>query len=182
VLLLTTASAKDWCLQHRFVIEERNRRFSVGFGESDSRRFRVRIPASGRRSVGLAYVLLMSEVRDDREDAFAGGLIWLTDWDIGSETFEQVGMALLQGLRGGELTSRNILGQSAHLFGKSELPLANALLTLPLVFLWDAWFLPAGGNWLARISNDGYVEMQAETEECLTRLEERFIQGGWVGT
>jgi hypothetical protein len=173
---LTREEAVRWCAERG--VEARLERFATLGLAGSVESIWIRVPPEDRRSVALACVLLMSEVEDDLEESFAGGLLWLTDWDIWSEITERVGLLLLAGLRGGADPRES----PAELFEAARLPAAQAALTLPLLFQWDAWFVPSVPRWAAAVSHHGHVDVVADSDARLAALFERFQQGGWEPT
>jgi hypothetical protein len=86
---------------------------------------------------GPGTTLLFSDVNDGLSIDFRGGLIWLVDWNIWSETTEAVGLAVLEAAR----ISANappVDAAPAQLFDPGEMLGAQIALGLPLLFGWDA--------------------------------------------
>jgi hypothetical protein len=177
--LFTNEEAAAWCRDRGFQVEGRPRISSVQLSKRTGHTLRLKIPTQGRQTISMAYVVLMSELEEDVEEYFAGGLLWFRDWNIGSETYERVGLSLLQGLRGAGRAD-DLGTKPALVLGPSEFAVANAAVTLPLLFQWDAWYFPQSGGWMATISHDGYAEVEAETRDLMARLSERFARGGWL--
>jgi hypothetical protein len=113
----------------------------------------------------------------DEENAFGGALVWLTDWDIWSETIERVGLELLRGVRNSDNAVRET---PAHLFEPSEQVGTHVLLSLIMLFQWDAFLIPPVGRTIVRASHDGYVEISANSPEDMTFLKAWFEDGQWA--
>lgn len=174
--ILAAKAARSWCETRNIVVNNDvipSERVSLTV---DAFRLRVKIPRESLRSIALCYVLLMTGLMDDDEANFEGGLIWLMDWDIGSETTERVGLSILRAVRKG---NSSFLEQPAQLFNESEFVDANAMLSLPTLFQWDAFFIPASGATVAFISHEGHIEVTCRAQLEYKRLTSRFCKGVW---
>ncbi|CAA9324925.1 MAG: hypothetical protein AVDCRST_MAG68-2031 [uncultured Gemmatimonadetes bacterium] len=56
---------------------------------------------------------------------------------------------------------------------------AHSLLTLPLLFQWDAYLVPISASFVVFISHDGYIDVFAESSDEYNRLRDYFQTGGW---
>src|ERR1700682_4939978 len=115
--LLTAKVARGWCEARNVVVNDDAipcRRLLL---RDDALQVRVNVPKEALRSVALAYVVVMTGLVDDDEGRFEGGLLWLVDWDIGSETTERVGLRFLRAVRGG---ISEFLEKPAQLFTAAE--------------------------------------------------------------
>jgi hypothetical protein len=174
--LLTAKAARSWCEARNVVVSDgaiASRLLSLSEGAFQ---LRVKVPHEALRSVALAYVLVMTGLVDDDEQNFEGGLLWLADWDIGSETTERVGLRILRGVRDG---NAEFLDKPAQLFNDAEFVDANTSLSLPALFQWDAFFVPASGATLVFVSHEGYVQITCRGQLEYKRLASRFRHGNW---
>lgn len=141
--------------------------------------FRLEVPEETFRTVSLAYVILMSDVPTDDEPDFAGGSLWLRDWDIWGGGAGRVGCDLLRSIREASGIDGAVKESPVLILGPGEIALAHSALTLALLFQWDAFYLPESAHFFAFASHDGYVDLVASRPSVLQRLYERFSRGGW---
>ena len=159
--LITQDGALGWCEAHGLGFRSDFQTATPLRLAGQAQAIRVSIEGSPTDVIGMAYVLLMTGVPDDNEEFFEGALIWLRDWDIWSRGAEQVGHLLAYGIRGSGTPS--IAHSPGHIFGSGEFVAARAVLTLPMLFQWDAIFAPANGRFLAILSHHGYVDLSSFT-------------------
>lgn len=138
----------------------------------------VEIPAPNttQRLLALGYVLLASA--GGGEEDFLGGLLWLNEWDIWSESFERVGWRIAQRLKGVE-EAPSLGDAPAHLFTSHEFIDAQALLLLPMLFQWDAHFVPSSGEFFVYTSHEDRLLVVASNQVVCDRLFARFEEGDW---
>jgi hypothetical protein len=133
-------------------------------------------PTTTQRLLALGYVLLASAGEGEAE--FPGGLLWLNEWDIWSESFERVGWRIAQRLRGIAKVP-SLRDAPAHLFGPDEFIDAQALLLLPMLFQWDAHFVPSSGEFFVYASHEERLLVVASNRVVCDRLFARFEEGDW---
>jgi hypothetical protein len=174
--LLTAKAAQRWCEARNVVVGDDaipSRLLSLG---ESTFQLDVKVPHEALRSVALAYVLVMTGLVDDDAQNFEGGLVWLADWDMGSETTDRVGLRLLRAVRDGDA---ELLDKPAQLFNGAEFVDANTTLSLLALFQWDAFFIPASGSTLVFVSHEGYVQLTCRGQLEYERLTSRFRHGNW---
>lgn len=178
--VLTEEQAQQWCEARGLDVIVSSGRASVRYRTGSAR---IRLPSKGTcvESVQLATALLMTGVADDAEENFAGVLLWFQDWDIWSETTERVGWRIVQALRGGP-RSPSIASAPGQLFEPGDFVDAQAMVAQPLIFQWDAYLIPASGDFVARLSHDEGIEITARTSAQAEELFHRFMRGGWNPT
>jgi hypothetical protein len=180
--LLSDDEASTWCAARRLRVGGPRLSTRVSFAEQEPLRLRMSISGSPVDVLRLAYVLAMTGVPEDDERRFEGGLLWLQDWDIWSETTERVGHLLLRGLRPAGEQNTNLRLRPAELFEHGEFALTHATLAIPMMFQWDAHFIPASGEWLAFISHHGHIDLEVSTENAHEGMVGRFQHGGFNPT
>jgi len=175
MLPMRFADALTWCTTRNIVFTDQ-RRTRLAFESGHPLAIAVRVPEPALRILALGYVLLTSD--DEDEEAFSGGLLWVNAWDIWSESFERVGWRITEGLRGADnpLSLRDAPGQ---LFGSGEFVDAQALLLQPMLFQWDAHYIPSSGGFFAHVSHHGDLAIVARDRELGDRLFARFEEGEW---
>lgn len=170
--------AAHWCEMHGFQIGGGLPSARVSPTSGQAPRFRLTVPNRATDLVGLAYVILMSDTHAS-DDAFGGGILWLSRWEIGSEDIDRVGYSLL-----GSLTSQRDQAPTGdiapgYLFDSADFADAHAAVSVPLLFQWDAHYIPAGGEFVVFMSNDGYLEILSRDAGSHERMVTRFRQAGW---
>ena len=174
--LLTAEAAESWCeARHVFLRSDAIPSAQLAL-RGEMLQLRVTVPCEVLPCVALAYVVVMTGLVDDNEANFEGGLLWLVDWDFGSETTDRVGLKLLRSIRD---TTTELLEKPGHLFGASDFVEANTIVSLPGLFQWDAFFIPESGSPLVFISHEGYVVLSCREQLEYKRLAARFGHGNW---
>lgn len=176
--LVSDTSAVEWCLERRLAADGALPATRISFMDGSEHRMRIPVRGSPVEIVAMAYVLLMSGVPDDDERNFAGGLLWLQDWDIGSETTERVGLMWLRGSRCSAEPDCAIKDCPAELFEQTEFPAAQAALALPLMFQWDAYLIPVSGGYLVYCSHHGHVDIVTRDRVDHQAMLQRFGEAG----
>lgn len=175
--LLSAQEAEGWCGAKGIGTTGALPADRLSFRSGPGQRIRIKVPGPASEVLSLAYVLAMTGVPEDEEEHFPGALVWFQDWDIWSESTEQVGHVLLAGLRSGSKASAEVRARPGHLLGPRELVEAQALISLPLLFQWDAYFVPASGTYFAFASHHGNVDLVSEDQATGTDLLGRFRRG-----
>mgnify|MGYP001311035624 CR=1 FL=1 len=178
IQLLTGEAAAAWCRARGLVVGGLLPSNRLSFGLEPRLGFRTPLTESAISLMSLAYVLLMSLVPDDDERRFPGGMLWLQEWDIWSETTERVGHLIARSLRGEEGSIESLQDRPAQLFGVSQITEAHAAFAIPLLFQWDAHFVPTTGTYCCFTSHDGHLDVYARDAEMLDCLVTRFEVGG----
>ena len=172
MLLIDSAAATEWCtLRGLAVRTDWMQRLSFPGGYPVGIRLQTPVAATAR--VALTEVLLTSDLLVE-SGARCGCLVWLQDWDIWSESVERVGRQLLAGLRGGSALNEEVRSAPAHALDADEFAAAQALIAIPLLFEWDAYWVPENARHLAWITHDGRVEVRFRTQEDFRQELSRF--------
>lgn len=172
---VNAGQAADWCRARGIVFSDRHLR-RLGYDEGHPLAISIEAPTNTQRLLALGYVILATASDDER--SFEGGLLWLNDWDIWSESFERVGHWLAKSLRVG-CHHGAIADAPGHLFDPGEFIQAQALLLLPMVFQWDAHFIPANGQFLVRLGHHGELHLISRDRVIADQLFSRFEEGEW---
>ncbi|MDH4043567.1 MAG: hypothetical protein OEW17_09505 [Gemmatimonadota bacterium] len=151
----------------------------IDFPGGAGHRLRVLVAGSATEVIGLCYALMMTAVPDDEEEKFRGGLVWLQDWDIWSATTERVGHLLLTAVRGPTPEAANVRARPANLFEPEEFVQAHTILSLALLFQWDAHYVPLVGGFYAFLSHHGHIEVVTPHRKAHDSLLARFERGGY---
>ena len=143
---------------------------------STAHRMRLQIPDDALSAVALAYMLALTDVVEYGEEQFAGALLWLQRWEIWSASIDRAGYVLLEGIRSVSGQSVPLGSAPGHLFQQGEFSRAHACLALPMVFQWDAHYIPVSGEFFVFVSHEGYLELTTQNErlhrDTLGRLQQ----------
>ena len=176
--LLSLPDAADMLLKGGPVaVDHRGHRLALTTARDT--RIRLDVPSDYSRVISLAYVVAMSDVPSDDELDFTGASIWIVDWNIWGEASDRVGCVLLDAVRLSAETARPIAEAPVILLGADELGRAHSLLTLSLIFQWDAYYVPGSNKFAVFASHDGYLEILPPDSLVERRLFDRFTRGGW---
>ena len=170
--LLTERQAMEWCVERGFRVGD-GPPDRAGFEGVHASRFRIRVPEEATAAIALSYMVLLTEVADYEESNFEGAMVWLRRWQVWSESIDRVGYKLLDGVTGSGTEDGWLNDTPAFVFTGNELVPAHACLSVPMLFQWDAYFLPMGAGFLVFVSHHGYLHIAAR-EEARAPLLERF--------
>ncbi len=172
--LMSDAQAVSWCDDHGLMTDGAVASSRIRFRHSPSTRIRIQLPSDAAATVGLAYTLMMTSVGEYEERNFAGALIWLQRWEIWSEQIDRAGYVLLDGIRAASGRSIEMGSAPAHLFASNEFASAHACLALPMLFQWDAYLVPPGGDFLAFVSHERHIDLVTRDPQNHAALLRRF--------
>ena len=141
---LTLESAKEWCTNREVHGDLENRRIYP---------FRFSITLEEKPS----DVVLLTDylVPSWEESPFQGGLLWVTEFNIWGANSEKTGLAMLKHMRSGHRESATLSEKPAQFFGAEELYEAHAFLLLPILFGWDALWVPDSGSYVVSMGHHG---------------------------
>lgn len=126
----------------------------------------IAIPSEASKVAVLANNLLELEA----ENGYYGALIWLTNWDVGTPAIEQCGLKMLEQMRRGYGLVASIENAPGHLFRSDELVDTLAFLMLPMLFGWDAFYVPHGSNYFVYIRQNGFLFVVTEEPQVYQRV------------
>jgi len=171
VRALSEQEVLEWCTARGIEVTSSGRFLLANQGH---RTMALAVPTEPARRVALACALLLLDSESGDDSEFQGSLFCVTDSDIWSPTLDKVGQLILHSL--GPIRAGTEAADS-YLMSSDELITAQALVSIPLLFEWDAYLLPVSANFLIFISHDGPVEIstksQQQFEEIYARLETR---------
>lgn len=176
---LTPEQAQLWSSERGLKTARWGGGLQLSYREGEHRCIRLPLPKEATGVLSLAYVLLMTFLEEDAEENYEGGLLWLRSWDIWSATRERVGMWLMNQLRLGPGAPKSLADWPAIVFDSNEFIATHALLIQPMLFQWDAFYVPASAKFAAFISHDEHVDLLTVEETVASELLERFRRGGW---
>jgi hypothetical protein len=127
---------------------------------------RIDVPLETMRVVALVYSLLSVE----SETRFYGGLIWYTNWGMGTPEIEQCGLRMLEQMRRGYGAVESIENAPVQVFRSDELVDAQAFMVLPLLWGWDAYFKPHSSRYFAYARQNRSLYLVSDDEQVFNRL------------
>jgi hypothetical protein len=173
--VLTDEQAERWCSERGVVLTgELPMEVRLNFSSANAW-FRFQIPKNPTAAVGLAYVMVLTDVPDYDESNFDGALVWFRRWEIWSESIDRVGYELERGVRRGLGHDESIDLCPGLVLDRNGIVSAQTYVSLPLLFSWDAFYIPSTATFAASISHEGYVEMVC-TRDALPAMIDRFAK------
>ena len=104
------------------------------------------------------------------ENAYYGGALVLTSWDIGTPSIERSALRILEQMRRGYGVTASVENGPVQLFRSDEFADAQAFLTLPMIFGWDAYFMPHGTRYFAFIRRNNSIFLLTDEKEVFQKL------------
>jgi hypothetical protein len=109
---------------------------------------------------------------EDRD--FEGALLWFTEWGVWNERDEATGYRLVEAMHSAAGQPKSFEIAPGHLFRGDELPEAVGMLLQPMVFGWDAYYLPHWSygthQFFLHVSHDSFVSVVTRTKEFYDRV------------
>lgn len=165
--VFTLEAAKEWCIVRGVDSSLGNRQFYT-LGGSD--RFSITLEEKPSDTVLLTDYLAPSW----EETAFQGGLLWITGFDIWGANSEKTGLAMLKQMRSGHGESATLSEKPGQLFGAEELYEAHSFLLLPILFGWDALWVPDAADYVVSISHHGTATVVSRNRATHDELRSRM--------
>ncbi len=118
-----------------------------------------RIPFFARCLATIGY-----EVQD-----FAGALIWFSEWGVWNAQDEASGYRIVEAFHAAAGQPCSFEAGLGHSFRADELCETTAMLLQPIVFGWDAFFIPAwnygSDEFFVYVSHDSYATIVTRTKQ-----------------
>jgi hypothetical protein len=105
---------------------------------------------------------------------FEGALVWFTEWDVWNRLEEGIGYRIIEAMHrsNGQLNSFEV--GPGHLFRADELMEATGMLLQPMIFGWDAVYLPRWSygtdQFFLHVSHDSFVSVVTRTKEFYDKV------------
>lgn len=115
----------------------------------------LKYPETPLRVTYAARLISMLGIECD-EAQFAGSLLWMKLWTIGSPQLEKSGWRLVERMRMGFGELRPLDAASGHWFRSDEIADLAAFIVPCFVYQWDAYVVPANAGCFTLISHDGF--------------------------
>ena len=157
---ITAAEAKTWC-ETRGLKLTKNR--TLEYEAVDPFQFSIEFEnAASSRVISLAdYIVPTWE-----DVPFRGALMWIRERGIWGDASENAGAAILTQMRLGNGEEAPLDIKPGYLFGPEEVIELHSFLLMPMLFGWDAFLIPDGGDYFFFISHDGYVNVVSCTQQA----------------
>lgn len=173
---LDVAACQRWCRDRGVNIDISIPTGVVMNGSSEVARIVVTGSAPGL--VALANMLVLTGSDGEPDGSYPGGLIFFLDTGLWSETIDRVGWRLLGGLHNGYGTSAAVDFEGLEVGAGDEIG-AQSAIALALLFQWDAYYFPASGRYVFRVSHEGYIDAVAVKPDLSEHLLSRLSGGPW---
>jgi hypothetical protein len=107
---------------------------------------------------------------------FQGAMLWFTKWGIWSPRDEGIGYRIIEAMHAAAGQPGSLETSPGHLFRADELDDAIGMLLQPMIFGWDAVFVPSWSyghpEFFLHVSHDSYVTVVTRTQEFHAKVFE----------
>lgn len=148
------------------------------FTHPESSCINLEFPAKVERLPSLARTL--ATIGYEEQD-FQGALLWFTEWGVWNRLDEGVGYRIIEAMHNGAGQPKSFEAAPGHLFRADELHETVGMLLQPMIFGWDAVYVPRWSygthQFFLHVSHDGFVTVITRTKEFYDRafgLLEKF--------
>jgi hypothetical protein len=126
---------------------------------------------------GFAYLagLIPALVCEDYESAWRGGAVWYQDYDVWNHQNNVHGWTMIERIRAGYGELRPFAEATVNVFRDTDLSILPSFLLAPLIYGWNAYYIPQERGSFASINHDGYWTISTETEADYVRLQEKLL-------
>lgn len=179
--VLSNQQAKAWCETRGVHTDIESGLVSLRYAATGHQCLQAAFPKESPQLIAMAHALLLQDLAEPDAQDFTGALVWLRDWDIWSEASEKAGCRMLELLRAALVGDEapTIRDAPAHLFSPQEFVDAHLLLTIPLIFQWDAYVIPVSARCFTLVSHEARVRIATRSNTILSRISERFEVAHW---
>ena len=105
---------------------------------------------------------------------FSGATIWFTEWGVWNDADERAGYAIIEAMHRANGQPLAFEVAPAHVFRADELAEAVGMLLQPMVFGWDAYYLPRWSHgtdeFFIHISHDSFISDVTRTKTFHERI------------
>ena len=129
---------------------------------------------------GFAYIAgaIPAIVSENSEFAWRGGAVWYQDYDVWSQQNNVEGRTMIERIRAGYGELRPFGKATVNVFRDTDLSILPAFLLAPLIYGWDAHYIPQERGIFVSISHDGFWDVSTETDADSQRFESKVKQYG----
>lgn len=101
-------------------------------------------------------------------ESFEGALLWFKEWGVWNRSDESIGYRLVEAMNQAAGQPRAFEAAPGHLFRTDELADLTAMLLQPMVFGWDAYYLPRWSfgtdEFFLFVSHDSFISVVTRTK------------------
>lgn len=119
------------------------------------------------------FVRFLAAIGYEDKD-FEGALVWFTGWGVWNSSDEGVGYRIVDAMHRAAGQPGSFETAPGNVFRADELPDAIAMLMQPMVFGFDAYYLPkwsyGTGQFFVFVSHDSYVNIITRTKEFYDKI------------
>jgi hypothetical protein len=125
---------------------------------------------------GFAYLagLLPTLMTGFESGAWRGGAVWYQDFDVWNHQNNVEGWTMIERIRAGYGELRPFELATVNIFRDSDISILPAFLLAPLIYGWDAYYIPQDRGCFAKISHDGYWAISTETDADFAQLQQKL--------
>jgi hypothetical protein len=165
--VMSREEAAPWC---RKVGPRMTAEGVLQYTRAKQHRFFVEAPEEFRRIMSFTRAMLTFR----GEAAFAGGLLWLRRWDIGSPQFIWLGWKIIEDIRRVHGDLRSLETAPAQVFRDDEFLYLQAFLVQVVGFGWVAECVSPSGNFFMHFKDNRQVCFTARSPQILKELRVAF--------
>lgn len=162
--LVSSQERNDWLRHRSLSVLPKGQ---VHYKDSPVHKFRLKLPTDGLQLIRLTNVL-SAHIEGD---AHPQTLSWIEEWNMWGADIEEMGRLYVEKLSVGFGVLFNIDQKTALLFTEAELLWQRAFIFLPMLFQWDAYFVPDHGNYVLFVSHDAFVEFSSRNADTAEKLK-----------
>jgi hypothetical protein len=166
VKFFTTDESKSWC-QARGLIVTTDR--YLQYDPESPHCFTIGLEEKPSRVIALADYLVPTW----EDIPFEGALLWIRERGIWGDYSENTGAMIVQQMRIANGENGPLESRPGHLFGPEELLEMHSYFVIPMLFGWDAFVIPEGGNYFIFVSHEGIAEVVCRKAENAEELRRR---------
>jgi hypothetical protein len=107
---------------------------------------------------------------------WTGGAVWYQDYDVWNHQNNVAGWTMIERIRAGYGELRPFGAATVNIFRDTDLSVLPAFLLAPLIYGWNAYYIPQDRGSFASISHDGFWTISTETEADHVGLQEKLSQ------
>lgn len=147
--------------------------FSPSYDHPESKIIGFEVPDSASGFAHLAG-LLPSLVSEDLNALWRGGAVLYQDYDVWDHQNNVQAWTMIERIRAGFGELRPFSQATVNVFRDNDLAILPAFLLAPLIYGWNAYYIPQDRGSFAFVSHDGYWTIATETEEVYAGLQKKL--------
>src|SRR5665213_1936450 len=134
---------------------------------------------------GFAYLAgnLPSFLTGFERAYWKGGAVWYQDYDVWDHQNNVEGWTMIERIRAGYGEIRPFRMATVNIFRDNDLSILPAFLLAPLIYGWNAYYIPQDRGSFGFVSHDGYWAVSTETDADYAALQEKvshYPKDHWI--